>query len=104
MDTSFSRYRLGAIIALIPYPFFIFYRQLTFPEGLPFTKPDLGFAMPAALAIFFLVLSLFLSYRHRQSTRPMPINPKQILKSLLLVLAAFPVMLVMMVVIFALVL
>jgi hypothetical protein len=34
----------------------------------------------------------------------MPINPKQILKSLLLVLAAFPVMIAMMIVIFALVL
>ncbi|MGO1077138.1 hypothetical protein [Inquilinus sp. CA228] len=104
MDTTFSRYRLGSIIALIPYLFFIFYPQLTLPEWFPFTKPDLGFGLVAALAIFFLTLSVYLSFRHRQLTRPMPINPKQILKSLLLILAAFPVMIAMMIVIFALVL
>ncbi|WP_342239600.1 hypothetical protein [Inquilinus sp. OTU3971] len=104
MDTTFSRYRFGAIIALIPYAFFIFYRHITLPEWFPFTKPDLGFHIPAALAILFLLISLYLSYRHRQLIRPVPFNLKQTLKSLLLILATIPAMLVMMVVIFALVL
>lgn len=103
MDLTFSRYRLGAIIAFIPYPFFMLYRQFTLPEWLPFTKPDLGFFIPVALAISFLFLSLYLSYRHRQLTRPMSISLKGILKSMLLILAAFPVMIAMMIVIFALV-
>ncbi len=102
MDLTFSRYRLGAVIALIPYPFFAFYRQLTLPEWLPLTKPDLGFFIPAALSIFFLFLSLYLSNRHYQLTRPMPIRSKRGLKSMFLILAAIPIMIAMLVVIFAL--
>lgn len=100
----FTRFWFGAIVAWAMFAFFLIYQHLNFPEWLPFPKPDLGLSTTFILSMFFLLIQTYLLYRHSQLTSPVPLSLNQILKTVLWGLTAIPVILVMIVVIFALVL
>jgi hypothetical protein len=100
----FTRFWFGAIVAWAMFSFFLIYQRLNFPQWLPFPKPDLGFSETVILSMSFLLIQTYLLYRHSQLVSPVPLSLNQILKTVLWGLAAIPVMLVMLVVIFALVL